>query len=324
MATRMFNAMMRQVTDSADPEALRVARRFPLAMRWPIYSTGVRSQRVLQLAEAFPLLAYRIHFLLTSQENEKGELTIRMIERGAKLRDIAAVWGFPMRLRRIKPAAVFLVSGVLLLRPELLDHMPEALPKMRRWLRAVGAADARLPDYALWVARNWASIDGFQEIENFADWVRANRQIERQFVPSMSVRTVRQLSAEWHEAIARAAETESGPFPQPWFPAGRLSSGEEIVPITNSVDLLREGQAMHHCVASYSRCVIAGQQYIYSIRKSDQRIATLALTRDELGKATLGQIRGACNAAVPAKIMTTVRRWLASQQSGVPEASPQQ
>jgi hypothetical protein len=96
------------------------------------------------------------------------------------------------------------------------------------------------------------------------------------------------------------------------------------VPITNSVDLWREGEAMHHCVASYSRYVIAGQQYIYSIREGDQRIATLELTRDGLGKATLGQIRGACNAAVPAKIVATVRRWLASQQSGVPEASAQQ
>jgi hypothetical protein len=332
MATRMFNAMMRQVTDIADPEALRVARRFPLAMRWPIYKAGVRSHRMLQLAEAFPLLAYRIHFRTTveqtPQENEKRELTIRMVERGAKLRNIAAVWQLPMRLRRIKPGATsWLIPQVLIDRPQLLDYMPLPLPQMRQWMHAVRfAAPEEKPDYAAWVAKNWAKLDGLHEIQNLCDWARA-RPRERPFTPNMSVQTVRQLSAEWHEAIVRRHEAimrrheevereeaeRLGPFSEPWLPAGTLASGEAIVPITDAVELYREGRAMHHCIASYSPHVIAGRHYVYSIRQGDQRIATFALNRDSQGKITLGQIRSVCNGAVPEAITAAVRRWLASQ-----------
>src|SRR5262249_49785189 len=151
----------------------------------------------------------------------------------------------PMVLRRIKPAAVRLVSGVLVDRPELLDHMPTPLPKMRYWLRAVRfAADAIDADYALWVARNYSKFNGYEEIEDLTDWAlnsRARTQGGRPFVLSMSVRTVRELSVHWHEVVARKVDEKSRPFPEPWFPAGRLSSGQEIVPITNSADLYREG-----------------------------------------------------------------------------------
>jgi hypothetical protein len=59
-ATRVFNWLYGQALTAADPEALRVARRFPQSMRWKIYSAAARNLRMLQLAETFPLLAYHI------------------------------------------------------------------------------------------------------------------------------------------------------------------------------------------------------------------------------------------------------------------------
>jgi hypothetical protein len=312
-ATRMFNGMMAQVVATADPEALRAARRFGWKARWPIYKAAVRSHRVLQLAEVFPLLAYRILCI----PNEEYDQAIGMIERGVMLRDIARLYGLPMRLRQIKPGAVLYVPEALIEQPELLDHMPQSLPKMRRWINGVDAATRwDVPGYIAWVARNWEELNGFLEIADIGDW--ANHPVERRFVPTMSVRTVRQLSAQWHEAVSREEHLKLGPFPNPWFPAHTLTSGEQIVPIVNSEELFREGRAMHHCVASYDRYIISGQVYIYSLRTGDQRIATIALGRDESGKAVLSQIRGGCNAAVPAKINSMVHRWLASQK-GLPD-----
>src|SRR5262249_52469240 len=124
---------------------------------------------------------------------------------------------------------------------QLMDYMPTPLPQMRQWMRAVTAAEEK-PDYAAWVARNWEKLDGSLEIENLHEWVRAGEKprglnrfeppppaslIKRPFTPTMSVRTVRQLSAEWHEAVKRERERETerlGPFPELWFPAGTLAA----------------------------------------------------------------------------------------------------
>jgi hypothetical protein len=143
-------------------------------------------------------------------------------------------------------------------------------------------------------------------------------QIERPFVPTMSLATVRELSAEWHEVVAQKEDAKARPFPQPWFPASPLVNGYEIVPITNSADLYREGKAMHHCVGSYSYEVIAGRKYIYSVREGEKRIATFELLRNGNAKAVLGQIRGRCNAHAPKEITDAVRRWLRSQKTELP------
>src|SRR5262249_13775640 len=146
------------------------------------------------------------------EERDKRDPTVRMVERGAKLRDIAALWQLPMRLRRIKPGAVRLVSPVLITQPELLDHMPERLPLMRKWLWAVRHAADVNPDYAVWMARNTFEFADRAEIQNLTDWVNADLMIDlglqdgrpplRPFVSTMSAQTVRELSAQWHEEIA--------------------------------------------------------------------------------------------------------------------------
>jgi PcfJ-like protein len=318
----------------------------------------------MQLAESFPLLAY-LTYVHSRGDQDKRNAASAMVDRGVMLRDIAAIWELPMALRRVKPGAVHLVFGLLQKRPQLLDHMPEPLPQMRRWLIAVRNAESLGGgDYATWVARNWSDIRDLQEMQDLGDWITASAlyaraqtnqelehwaqqnaparlaarvrelvlveatqqfnpavnqpPIERPFVSSMSLRTVRELSAQWHESVAQAKESEVRPFPQPWFPASKLVNGYEVVPIVNSADLYREGKTMHHCVGSYSHDVIAGRKYIYSVREGDDRIATFELVRNGDAKAALGQIRGNCNAHVPKQITDAVRRWLRSQKIELP------
>jgi hypothetical protein len=47
--------------EAADPDALKVARRFRFCHREPIYRAGAKSRRALQLAEAFPVLALAVY-----------------------------------------------------------------------------------------------------------------------------------------------------------------------------------------------------------------------------------------------------------------------
>src|SRR5262245_18014056 len=133
--------------EAADPDALKVARRFRFRHRELIYCAGAKSRRALQLAETFPVLALAVycHYSrggwgseLRQYEKRVQEAT-DLVERGARLRDVAAVMQIPMALRRVKPGAAHL--AVACHKPEWITSlMPDSLPRMRVWLRVVDMA----------------------------------------------------------------------------------------------------------------------------------------------------------------------------------------
>jgi hypothetical protein len=328
--------------EAADPDALKVARRFAFKYRERIYRAGAKSRRALQLAEAFPALALAVYCAgiayqwssardssITVVEAEVRRHTKRvqeatdLVERGARLRDVAAVMQIPMALRRVKPGAAHLVVGCH--KPEwIMSHMPASLPRMRTWLRAVHHAHRQAgPEFAEWTARHALKIPvgSENEIHSFlhdlADWVCAchgndgQQFVVRPFKPTMSLPTVTKLSAEWHDAVASNLTGPQHAFPAPWFPATRVN-GVEIIPIDNSADLYREGASMHHCIGTYAEEVRAGRYYVYSIRRDTERLATAGLVSHG-ARAKLAQLRGPCNAPVPKQITATVERWLRTQ-----------
>ena len=319
--------------------AFKAASRFAFPFRKDIYRAGAMSQRALQLAEAFPVLALSVYcmsyrYSLTRSDTfsaiaeEHGTYDARrkeasaLVERGARLRDVAAVMGVPMALRRVKPGAAHLV--VACHNTEwVLSSMPDSLPRMRTWLRAVDHADLRAgPHFAEWTAKHALHIPGTENeilwfLHDLADWVRASHGndgqqfVVRPFKPTMSLRTVTKLSAEWHEAVASNLTGSQDAFPTPWFPAARVN-GVEIIPIDNSADLYREGASMHHCIGTYAEKVRRGRYYVYSIRRDAERLATAGLVLHG-ARAKLAQLRGPCNAPVPKQITATVERWLRTQ-----------
>ena len=115
--------------------------------------------------------------------------------------------------------------------------MPDSLPRMRVWLRAICHAHARAgSDFAEWTARHASQIPYGSEnelgafLDDTADWVQASHGndghqfVVRPFKPTMSLRTVTTLSAEWHEAVASNLTGPQHTFPAPWFPAARSST----------------------------------------------------------------------------------------------------
>ena len=157
----------------------------------------------------------------------------------------------------------------------------------------------------------------FGSCMTLADWVRASHGndgqqfVVRPFKPTMSLRTVTKLSAEWHEAVASNLTGPQHAFPTPWFPAARVN-GMEIIPIDNSADLYREGASMHHCIGTYAEKVRGGRYYVYSIRRNGERVASAGLVLHG-ARAELDQLRGPCNAPAPKQITATVERWLRTQ-----------
>src|SRR5262249_29777541 len=248
--------------------------------RMNIYRAAARSRRALQLAETFPVLAFLIYndvsFARHQEETDRRKEAAALVERGARLREVAAVMELPTALRHIKPGAAHLVNGLCFEQPDLVRaFLPDTLPRVRTWLRASHFAYQRAGHaFAEWAARHVSEIQArslrevFPLLADLGDWVNAcqppssspdpwggepehpgHRFVTRRFMSSMSLKTVVTLSAEWHEAVAQDMDGPKYAFPQPWYAAVQVG-GYEIVPIDNSADLYREGATMHHCVGA--------------------------------------------------------------------------
>jgi hypothetical protein len=333
--------------EAAEADAVKAARRFTLAHRERIYRAAALSRRALQLTETFPVLAvaiYSDHWRLGPvvdfnnrdawriERADRKSTAAHLVDSGARLRDVAAVMNIPMALKHIKPGVAHLATDVFCQYPEFLNFLPNTTMRQRIWLLLVNWACGKVdPNFGAWAARHVPEIAGRRDqevgslVSDIADWVRAGKPaptppadwappqaghefIVRPFAPSMSLKTVTRLSAEWHEAVAAKMDGPDAAFPPPWYPAAKAGDFD-ILPIENSAELYREGAAMHHCVGTYVNGVQSGECYVYSVRYTDKRIATFALVRRAVS-TELSEIRGPCNAQVPQKIVAAVRRWL--------------
>jgi hypothetical protein len=278
----------------------------------------------------------------------------RLVEGGAPLRKIAELMGVPMAFRMVKPGGADLALAVVdaFEDPRLIDaHMPESLTKMKLWLNCIYLAQSVGPDFVQWTARHATEIGGYPDevvgiLRDIADWVQAcyrasvpphirrailgdqqflpaqgEQFVHRQFKADMSLASVTKLSAEWHNAVAANMTGPNFEFPEPWCPGG-ISGGFEIVPITNSSDLYREGKLMHHCAGTYAERVHSGECYVFSVRKDGAPVATLELVHSGAGVA-IGQLRAPCNAKAPKEAQRAVSSWLRAQREfRFPEKRP--
>ena len=301
------NLIGRAIEEAADQEVITAARRFAFRHREYIYRACSRSRRALQLTATFPVLALAIfsdHWFFHrvfdpldrisagADFEARKRLAATLVERGARLRDIAAAVGMPMALRRIKPGVAHLTSELMCPDLRLLDFMPESSPRSRVWVEAVHWASTAIgPDFASWVARNLTQIPGrrielLSFLSDLGDWVRACHPrtlgsdgvakeedkngsgfVTRSFKPSMSLKTVTVLSADWHEVVASRMDGPDVTFPRPWYPPATLGA-YEIVPLETTAALYREGAALHHCVGSYGPEVKSGHS---TFTRSDMR-----------------------------------------------------
>ena len=323
LSVSVINRLIGQlIEEAADQNAIRAARRFAISYREFIYRAATSHLHILQLAETFPLAALvtcadiddgsgkpitgRKHEEWPADLEARSVKALKLAKRGARLREVAAALEIPMAFRRVKPGVVHLVTPFLVQHPELLQWMPNDTSAARIWLKMMGDARYVDVDFAHWVARHVSQIPGpilqvGHTISDLWDWVRANTRgsgqqfATRRFTPSMALTTAIHESYEWHKAAAgHLSDVGDRALPPPWYPPA-MQGGFDIVPLTTSADLYREGYAMHHCVGTYIDQVLQGTSYIFSVRCEGKRIATISLIR--IGeRVSIQQLRGPCNA----------------------------
>jgi hypothetical protein len=327
------NGAMKRLLAVADPDALRLARRFHHCAREAVYLAAVRSTRAAQLLDAFPALGLAIYsppnvpalppWTRTEEFEERHRQAVErweqsvaavaMVERGVRLNKIAGFMGMPLWGRRLKPAVAHQDVPA-----ELARYLPKRTVDQQRWLRAIHWT-RKAPVFQRWVARHapeFGSLRELRQVIDIRDWVREcmreqPRYVTRPFREDMSVRTVRRLNEQWHEAIATTNHKASKfVIPPPWFPPGEVN-GYQIVPVDSVEELYREGREMRNCVASYDARIAEGGCYIYSIRLGEKRLATAEIS-PEGTRPLIRQIAGPCNASPPKEIKRAVQKWLSS------------
>jgi PcfJ-like protein len=281
-----------------------------------------------------------------AKDREMRQMGIGMVLKGVRLNKIADAMDISYCLRHIKPGATGrMVSCGLVV--EAIGCLPKTTRRQKLFLAVLSRLKAKTggAGTARWVGEFFKSIKDhteLAELDEIVDWLRASeikgipeedfhiverfhllglvdsvptRQthgaefITRSFSPDMSLKTVRKLTAEWHEAIANnITEGEIEDFPEPWIDGAEIDA-HKIVPITDSRELYLASKALHNCAATYAQGIGAGRFYLYTVSNGDGRPAVMVeLSRTDEG-VTLGQVKGYCNGPAPKEIERAVRRW---------------
>jgi hypothetical protein len=124
--------------------------------------------------------------------------------------------------------------------------------------------------------------------------------------------------AEWHRELGRlraAAATSWGPSGfSPFRLEEGLGEGRRVSTITEVLtarELVEEGQAMNHCVATYAQSCASGRSSIWSVRVINaDGLETRSLTVEVLNQTgQIVQARGRFNVTPKRRELSLLRRW---------------
>jgi hypothetical protein len=185
-------------------------------------------------------------------------------------------------------------------------RFPEFMAARRFW-----------PDVARYFARNPISIS---EMNDLIDFFRAAREEDEGFsLDGRSLDGLRRRMAEWHRMLRRrdvvcGGMWEGHPLPDMEYGAG--SEARRAIwrfrQIKTGNDLFKEGDRMHHCVASYKHGCVNGDISIWSLT-CEYPVGTLnrGVTIELRNDGGIVQCRGFGNRLPYANEVTVVKRWAA-------------
>ena len=110
----------------------------------------------------------------------------------------------------------------------------------------------------------------------------------------------------WHEGLWVPALAPSQPLRVGPIPA--TSSGVDAAPLTSVGELVAEGRAMRHCVASFAARGVSGEWCFYRVNVRDERL-TVALT-DRPGRWRLVEAAAAGNHVASEAAYHALAGWL--------------
>jgi PcfJ-like protein len=170
-------------------------------------------------------------------------------------------------------------------------------------------------DAARFFARNPTTI---AEMNDLIDFVRAAREEDERFVlKGRTLPALRRRMQDWHRMLQRQQAICGGSWAGRPQPDMEYRAGSDDKPaiwrfrqIKTGNDLFREGQRMHHCVASYKGSCVSGEVSIWSMTcEYPPGCLHKGVTLEVRKSGVIMQCRGFANRLPHANELAIVRRW---------------
>ena len=195
------------------------------------------------------------------------------------------------------------------------DHTGIALKVSQTRLSDFSVASSFWRDVARFFARNPTTI---AEMNNLVDFIRAAKEEDEGFaLKGRTLPALRRRMEEWHRALQKQQAICGGSWSGAAIPDVEYRAGRDDNPaiwrfrqIKTGNDLFREGQRMHHCVASYKSPCASGDVSIWSVTCEYplghiNKGVTIELRKD----GAIVQCRGFANRLPHANEAAMVKHW---------------
>ena len=328
-STQALDDAMARAKKVAPNEGFRGLRE-KMARSAPTAIDYIEQAPVLVLAASFGKTTHRQY-----EQNYIAGQFGQKCRRGLKLREMMQEYNVAFQLRALRGAcivpsrvvAVFSISKCYGMHPSALaQSIPDKPGRQIEWLRLIQAwgehMDRRRKPFSYgleWiVTRAGEAVDErFVDASDLADFYIADPAC---FNPKWTFRQAKAACERWHRMLAkRQGEAEffkahgvgfSEPINYDPLPLEVAVGNLRFVALDSGEELFAEGAAMHHCVGTYSRDVIAGRSRIFSARSGERRVATIEL-RPMSRCWSVVQVKGPCNSRPLKQTVEAVESFIA-------------
>ncbi len=317
-------------TPALPPEAAAVIGRFPARIRRKVTRLYLSSARIADLATVYPGLLAALAARRGSPRNRIAAL--RMIEGGAPLKSAARVLNMPMWLRRLPPEAFVRLPPALPQSESFAKRITARLPRDRDdaafWLDSVLFAERACgEDFAIWLAGQAVFQDGapceamFPILAAYA-WfskqaeTEGHRYIVAPWRSEISFETALCAAKSWFNRVRLVLQLPPGTIDDCWLKPGTVN-GFTFVPLLDHAEIFSEAQAMQNCADQFAERLALGTCRLFSVRKVDQRVATLEIAQHEreVGILSIRQLKARHNMPAGTDVWQAAYCWLARQDN---------
>lgn len=195
------------------------------------------------------------------------------------------------------------------------DDRDAALKVARSKIAGYSIASSWWKEVARFFARNPATL---QEIGDLVDFLFVAKREDAAFtLKGRTLATLRRRTEDWHRTLRRNNAIGGGAWPGSPLPDVDYTTGNDhhraiwrFRQIKTGNELFREGERMHHCVASYKFACMQGMISIWSLASEypigrKNRGVTMEVTKD----GRIVQCRGFANRLPYGNEVTMAKRW---------------
>jgi len=295
--------------------------RFRADLQPALHKFAELSKAHADLLTSFPAVA--ISLVTTRLPARKVTAALKLVKEGKPLTQVSAALNLPMWMRRMPPEALHEPLPANLNPNDagfgrvVNNAAPPAFKPGTIWLQQVLAARALGDDaFAAWFApRCWDALrtDLIAPLAAFA-WfstratLPAHRYLRRRWSPRSPLAAMAYEAHIWHVRMIlelQALETEADALRL----TGARYNGYEFIALETATDLTEEGRAMGHCVADYAERAAVGFSRLFSIRKGEQRFATMEIRFNSEGAVGVEQLSGPRNRTPDVDVLRAAYGW---------------